>query len=108
MEDTCLYLLHYDRGLDSSGKTTIVKSLMKENVLDVEPTFGFNIKTLPYKKQAIHSYAQSIPNSHFVYSYVFMVYLQISDSLMGCRWPGLAAAVLEKLLRGHRWLGVGS
>ncbi|KAI3382717.1 hypothetical protein SNEBB_006911 [Seison nebaliae] len=33
-------------GLDNSGKTTILKSLAKENIQQVTPTQGFNVKTV--------------------------------------------------------------
>ncbi len=35
-----------NRGLDNSGKTTIVKAILKEDVKEVSPTLGFNIKTV--------------------------------------------------------------
>ncbi|AOA65338.1 GTP-binding protein involved in beta-tubulin (Tub2p) folding [Komagataella phaffii CBS 7435] len=37
-------------GLDNSGKTTIVKSLLNEDVKEVSPTMGFNINTLSYQE----------------------------------------------------------
>jgi len=36
------------RGLDSAGKTTIVKQIMGEDVYSVSPTLGFIIKTIDY------------------------------------------------------------
>ena len=33
-------------GLDAAGKTTILRKLSEENVQDVKPTQGFNVKTL--------------------------------------------------------------
>lgn len=33
-------------GLDNSGKTTVVKSLLGEDVSSISPTLGFNIKTI--------------------------------------------------------------
>ena len=35
-------------GLDNSGKTTILKSLMKEEIKYVTPTQGFNVKSLSH------------------------------------------------------------
>ncbi|KAI5284391.1 hypothetical protein KEM54_001370 [Ascosphaera aggregata] len=35
-------------GLDNAGKTTIVKKIMKEDVMTVSPTLGFNIKTIDF------------------------------------------------------------
>ena len=35
-------------GLDNAGKTTIVKSINNEDVHEVSPTMGFNIKSMPY------------------------------------------------------------
>ncbi len=31
-------------GLDNAGKTTILKSLSNENINDISPTHGFNVK----------------------------------------------------------------
>ena len=36
-------------GLDNAGKTTIVKSIMEEDVNTVSPTLGFIIKTIDYQ-----------------------------------------------------------
>jgi ADP-ribosylation factor-like protein 2 len=36
-------------GLDNAGKTTIVKSIMGEDVNTVSPTLGFIIKTIDYE-----------------------------------------------------------
>ena len=33
-----------------SGKTTIVKSIMGEDVSEISPTLGFTINTLKYKE----------------------------------------------------------
>lgn len=33
-------------GLDNSGKTTLLKKLSQEDVTKLEPTQGFNVKTL--------------------------------------------------------------
>lgn len=43
------FLIKY-RGLDNSGKTTIVKSIMGEDVSEISPTLGFTINTLKYKE----------------------------------------------------------
>lgn len=37
------------RGLDNAGKTTIVKKFNGDDITSIEPTLGFNIKTLLYK-----------------------------------------------------------
>lgn len=37
------------RGLDNAGKTTIVKKFNGDDISAIEPTLGFNIKTLEYK-----------------------------------------------------------
>jgi ADP-ribosylation factor-like protein 2 len=31
-------------GLDNAGKTTVMKRVSGENILDISPTVGFNIK----------------------------------------------------------------
>ena len=36
-------------GLDNAGKTTILKKFNGENIDEISPTLGFNIKTLQYK-----------------------------------------------------------
>lgn len=36
-------------GLDNAGKTTMLKKLNGEDVDEISPTLGFNIKTLEYK-----------------------------------------------------------
>ena len=33
-------------GLDNAGKTTLLKKLSQENIEQIEPTQGFNVKTL--------------------------------------------------------------
>ena len=35
-------------GLDNAGKTTILKKFNGENIDEISPTLGFNIKTLQY------------------------------------------------------------
>ncbi|KAK6007030.1 hypothetical protein QM012_006038 [Aureobasidium pullulans] len=35
-------------GLDNSGKTSIVKNIMGEDINEVSPTLGFIIKTIDY------------------------------------------------------------
>ncbi|CAM9859948.1 unnamed protein product, partial [Ectocarpus sp. 13 AM-2016] len=36
-------------GLDNAGKTTIVKKFNGDDINAIEPTLGFNIKTMEYK-----------------------------------------------------------
>ncbi|XP_015910507.1 ADP-ribosylation factor-like protein 15 [Parasteatoda tepidariorum] len=40
-------------GLEGSGKTTALATLVGESVNDIEPTTGFNIKTLPLKDTVV-------------------------------------------------------
>ena len=35
-------------GLDNAGKTTIVKKLKGEDITEISPTLGFNIKTIEH------------------------------------------------------------
>ena len=35
-------------GLDNAGKTTIVKRILEEDINEVSPTLGFNIKTIDH------------------------------------------------------------
>jgi ADP-ribosylation factor-like protein 2 len=37
-------------GLDNSGKTTIVKSIMGQDPTETAPTLGFTINSLKYKE----------------------------------------------------------
>lgn len=43
-----IYVATECRGLDNAGKTTIVKRINDEDVNEVSPTLGFNIKSMPY------------------------------------------------------------
>ena len=36
-------------GLDNAGKTTILKSLSNEDITQITPTHGFNIKNLSHE-----------------------------------------------------------
>lgn len=45
-----LFLDTADRGLDNAGKTTILKKFNGENINTIEPTLGFNIKTLEHRE----------------------------------------------------------
>lgn len=36
-------------GLDNSGKTTIVRSMLKKDISEISPTMGFNIDSVRYK-----------------------------------------------------------
>lgn len=41
-------------GLDNSGKTTVVKSILDEDVNKISPTLGFTINTLKYKDYTVN------------------------------------------------------
>lgn len=41
-------------GLDNAGKTTILKKLNNENISEVSPTLGFNIKTFMHRKYTLN------------------------------------------------------
>jgi hypothetical protein len=45
----CLTTLVNHRGLDNAGKTTIVKKFNGEDIEEISPTLGFNIKTMDYR-----------------------------------------------------------
>ena len=36
-------------GLDNAGKTTVMKKISGEDIHEISPTVGFNIKSLEYK-----------------------------------------------------------
>ena len=41
-------------GLDNAGKTTIIKRFNGENIDDISPTLGFDIKTLQHKEYTLN------------------------------------------------------
>ena len=45
-----LTLTTFFRGLDNAGKTTILKKFNGEDINTIEPTLGFNIKTLEHRE----------------------------------------------------------
>jgi len=45
-----LALTTFFRGLDNAGKTTILKKFNGEDINTIEPTLGFNIKTLEHRE----------------------------------------------------------
>lgn len=49
------FFFHCLRGLDNSGKTTIVLKINGEDTSVISPTLGFNIKTINYQKYAFSS-----------------------------------------------------
>lgn len=46
-------MLLLKKGLDNAGKTTILKKFCGEPIDKIEPTLGFNIKTLEYKNGSV-------------------------------------------------------
>lgn len=44
------FLDKLNRGLDNAGKTTILKKFNGEDISTIEPTLGFNIKTLEHRE----------------------------------------------------------
>jgi ADP-ribosylation factor-like protein 2 len=49
-------------GLDNAGKTTILKKFNGEDITQVSPTLGFNIKTLTYS-----DYKLNVWGSHTIF-----------------------------------------
>ena len=45
-----IFLDKLNRGLDNAGKTTILKKFNGEDISTIEPTLGFNIKTLEHRE----------------------------------------------------------
>ncbi|KAJ4471999.1 ADP-ribosylation factor family-domain-containing protein [Lentinula aciculospora] len=41
-------------GLDNAGKTTILKKLNGEDIMNISPTLGFNIKTFMHRKYTLN------------------------------------------------------
>jgi len=50
------------RGLDNAGKTTIVKKFNGEEIDTIEPTLGFNIKTMDYRGSILFESPTRIPS----------------------------------------------
>ncbi|OMO81666.1 hypothetical protein CCACVL1_12313 [Corchorus capsularis] len=50
----CKAINHPTRGLDNSGKTTIVLKINGEDTSVISPTLGFNIKTITYQKYTLN------------------------------------------------------
>jgi GTPase SAR1 family protein len=50
------------RGLDNAGKTTIVKKFNGEEIDTIEPTLGFNIKTMDYRGSIFFESPTRIPS----------------------------------------------
>lgn len=46
-------------GLDNAGKTTILKKFNGEDISQISPTLGFNIKTLQYKDYKLNCWGSS-------------------------------------------------
>lgn len=44
-------------GLDAAGKTTILRALASEDIQQIAPTQGFNIKTLVSSRQHARNFA---------------------------------------------------
>lgn len=47
-------------GLDNAGKTTIVKSIMCEDISTVSPTLGFIIKTVEFQGSVCPSHRSGV------------------------------------------------
>lgn len=46
-------------GLDNAGKTTILKKFNGEDISQISPTLGFNIKTLNYNEYKLNVWGKS-------------------------------------------------
>jgi len=57
-------------GLDNAGKTTILKKFNGEDISEIAPTLGFNIKTLEHRKP------RHLKKKHMkIYNYIYNVYV---------------------------------
>jgi len=63
------------RGLDNAGKTTIVKKFNGEEIDTIEPTLGFNIKTMDYRGSILFESPSRIPSV-----IEFAAYLLVPDA----------------------------
>jgi GTPase SAR1 family protein len=85
-------------GLDNSGKTTILKKLSEEDITQVMPTQGFNIKSLAHGEFKLNVWdiggnllCTSLSDPYLVYSHIYC-----------CNRTKIDSALLEKLFRYYR------
>lgn len=78
-------------GLDNAGKTTIVKRILGEDVNEVSPTLGFNIRTIMHQGFSLNVCASPDARSRRA---------RLTATVLGRgHWgPDFAAALLEELL----------
>lgn len=69
-------------GLDNAGKTTIMKKISGEDIHEISPTVGFNIKSLEYKGMRVHyihrhgkTYKINIVCAYTLYTILCMIVL---------------------------------
>ena len=66
-------------GLDNAGKTTVMKKISGENIHEISPTVGFNIKSLEYKGTLIYILFLRYMTTNRLFSYAIMnIYMKIS------------------------------
>mmetsp|Transcript_5220 Transcript_5220/g.10580 ORF Transcript_5220/g.10580 Transcript_5220/m.10580 type:complete len:188 (+) Transcript_5220:103-666(+) len=93
-------------GLDNAGKTTILKKINNEPTHEIEPTLGFNIKTLLHRgftlniwdiggQQTIRSYWRNYFEK--TDGIVFVIDASDRDRLMDCKMEMLKLLRAEKL-----------
>jgi len=70
--------LRFHRGLDNAGKTTIVKRILGEDVNEVSPTLGFNIRTIMHQ-----GYSLNVCRCSYVYALPPTALLTSFDALQG-------------------------
>ena len=70
-------------GLDNAGKTTILKKFNGEDITQVSPTLGFNIKTLTYSDYKLNVWGKDISSNYS----------------QRCWWINNYSFLLEKLFR---------
>ncbi|KZZ87440.1 Small GTPase superfamily, ARF/SAR type [Ascosphaera apis ARSEF 7405] len=95
-------------GLDNAGKTTIVKKIMKEDVMTVSPTLGFIIKTIDFDGYKLNIWdvggqktLRSYWRNYFEKTDVLIWVVDATDRLRteDCR-EELAGLLLEERLTG--------
>jgi hypothetical protein len=81
-------------GLDAAGKTTILYHLRLGKAISSIPTVGFNVETVKHERYKLHIWVSD-------YQWVCCSLSLTRDVSSGCRWSGLAAAILAPPFHGH-------
>ena len=95
------------RGLDAAGKTTILKKFNGEDISEISPTLGFNIKTLEY--QGYHLNVWDVGGQQTIRAYWRNYFEQVSLPVPLCILSSNSVSVMCFVGSGSldRWLDLG-